>query len=40
VLAFAQLGHVARSWSPGRDRAALDRMVDVLTESWWRLLAA
>jgi hypothetical protein len=39
VLAFSQLDHVARSWAPGRDRAELDRMVDVLTDSWWRLLS-
>ena len=40
VLAFAQLDHVARSWAQGRDRADLDRMIDVLTDSWWRLLSA
>jgi AcrR family transcriptional regulator len=39
VLAFAQLDHVARSWAQGRDRVDLDRMVDVLTDSWWRLLS-
>jgi hypothetical protein len=31
---------VARSWAQGRDRADLDRMIDVLTDSWWRLLSA
>ena len=39
VLAFAQLDHVARNWAQGRDRAELDRMIDVLTDSWWRLLS-
>lgn len=39
VLAFAQLDHVARSWAQGRDRADLDRMLDVLTDSWWKLLS-
>lgn len=39
VLAFAQLDHVARSWAQGRDRADLDRMIDVLTDSWWKLLS-
>lgn len=39
VLAFAQLDHVARSWAPGRERAELDRMIEVLTDSWWRLLS-
>jgi hypothetical protein len=40
VLAFAQLDHVARSWARDRDRAELDRMIDVLTDSWWSLLGA
>jgi hypothetical protein len=31
--------HVARNWAQGRDRAELDRMLDVLTDSWWRLLS-
>jgi hypothetical protein len=39
VLAFAQLDHVARTWAQGRDRAELDRMIDVLTDSWWRRLS-
>jgi AcrR family transcriptional regulator len=39
VLAFAQLDHVARSWAQGRERAELDRMIDVLTDSWWKLLS-
>jgi hypothetical protein len=39
VLACAQLDHVARSWARGRDRLELHRMVDVLTDSWWRLLS-
>jgi AcrR family transcriptional regulator len=39
VLAFAQLDHVARSWAQGRERADLDRMIDVLTDSWWKLLS-
>ena len=39
VLAFAQLDHAARSWARGRDRADVDRMIDVLTDSWWRLLS-
>jgi AcrR family transcriptional regulator len=39
VLAFAQLDHVARSWAQDRDRADLDRMIDVLTDSWWLLLS-
>jgi hypothetical protein len=39
VLAFAQLDHVARSWARGRDREELDRMIDVLSDSWWRLLS-
>ncbi|MDL5155636.1 TetR/AcrR family transcriptional regulator [Actinomycetospora termitidis] len=39
VLAFAQLDHVARTWAHGRDREELDRMLDVLTESWWHLLS-
>ena len=38
VLAFAQLDHVARSWARDRDRAELDRMIDVLTDSWCALL--
>jgi AcrR family transcriptional regulator len=38
VLAFAQLDHVARNWAQGRERAELDRMIDVLTDSWWGLL--
>jgi AcrR family transcriptional regulator len=40
VLAFAQLDHVARSGARDRDRAELDRMIDVLTDSWWSLLGA
>lgn len=39
VLAFAQLDHVARTWARGRDRAELDTMLDVLTDSWWKLLS-
>lgn len=39
VLAFAQLDHVARTWARGRDRAELDRMLDLLTDSWWALLS-
>ncbi|WP_448628589.1 TetR/AcrR family transcriptional regulator [Geodermatophilus sp. URMC 64] len=39
VLAFAQLDHVARTWARGRDRAELDAMIEVLTDSWWRLLS-
>lgn len=39
VLAFAQLDHVARSWAQGRDRDELDRMLGVLTDSWWMLLS-
>ncbi len=39
VLAFAQLDHVARNWAQGRDRAELDRMVEVLTDSWVGLLS-
>ncbi|MHC1559195.1 TetR/AcrR family transcriptional regulator [Actinomycetospora sp. C-140] len=39
VLAFAQLDHVARSWARGRDRAELDIMIEVLTDSWWKLLS-
>ncbi|WP_197537329.1 TetR/AcrR family transcriptional regulator [Modestobacter italicus] len=39
VLAFAQLDHVARNWAQDRERADLDRMIDVLTDSWWRLLS-
>jgi hypothetical protein len=40
VLAFAQLDHAARSWARGRDRAELDRMIDVLTDSRWGRLGA
>lgn len=39
VVAFAQLDHVARNWAQGRDRGDLDRMIDVLTDSWWHLLS-
>ena len=39
VLVFAQLDHVARSWAQGREPADLDRMIDVLTDGGWKLLA-
>ena len=39
ALAFAQLDHVARNWAQCRERSELDRMIDVLTDSWWLRLS-
>jgi AcrR family transcriptional regulator len=38
-LAFIQLDYVARLWSQGRQKAELDLMIDVLIESWVKLLS-
>jgi len=37
-LAFVQLDHVARLWAQGREPAEVDRMLEVLTDSWTDLL--
>jgi hypothetical protein len=39
MLAFAQLDHVARVWAEGRTQDEIDRMIDVLADSWTHLLA-
>jgi AcrR family transcriptional regulator len=39
MLAFAQLDCVARVWAKGRTQDEIDRMIDVLADSWTHLLA-
>ncbi|MBB3083898.1 TetR/AcrR family transcriptional regulator [Geodermatophilus sabuli] len=39
VLAFAQLDFVARHWAEGRPADELDRMIDVLADSWSHLVS-
>jgi AcrR family transcriptional regulator len=39
VLAFAQLDFVARHWAQGRPADELDRMIDVLADSWSHLVS-